>query len=284
VFSLSIEGSDLDGAGGSRSCFSGTSSARTTRRRMNDTRTADGLRLRFRLTLESAWPPLAWVAKCERSDPVISVRHGPQVEAREGWFCEAVWDGEFASGGFDQTDLVFGSGSRLRNGRAVFVSSGSTVDRLQFLELGDTIWISNSLACLLGTSGVKVDRTYDRYFDFFWSITRGLNGYERRLPTSTGRLEFAFFRNLIWDGEKLAGEDKPRPVREMGSFPEYRGFLEASLAGIAANMQATERNHRYRMVSGLSSGYDRCWQRRSGSRGCSRFERRGGGSRITERT
>ncbi|MCK5448921.1 MAG: hypothetical protein KAJ43_12300 [Gemmatimonadetes bacterium] len=218
--------------------------------------TADGMRLRFRLTLESAWPPLAWIAKCERSDPVITVRHGPQVEVREGWFCEAVWDGEFASGGFDQTDLVFGSGARLRNGRAVFVSSGTTVDRLQFLELGDTIWISNSLACLLGTSGVKVDRTYDRYFDFFWSITRGLNGYERRLPTTTGRLEFVFFHNLIWDGEKLAEEDKPHPVREMGSFPEYREFLEASLAGIAANMQATERNHRYRMVSGLSSGYD----------------------------
>ena len=70
---------------------------------MSDTRTADGMRLRFRLTLESAWPPLAWIAKCERSDPVITVRHGPQVEVREGWFCEAVWDGKFASGGFDQT-------------------------------------------------------------------------------------------------------------------------------------------------------------------------------------
>lgn len=211
---------------------------------------------RFNFILEDSWPALAWIARCERPASVIDVRHGPQVEISADWLCEAVWDGEFASGDFDRTDLVFGSGARLRDGRAVFVSSGTTVDRLQFLELGDTTWVSNSLACLLGVSGVKVDPTYDRYFDFFWSLTRGLDGYERRVPTSTGRLEIVFFRNLTWDGEELSEEEKPAPTRKLDSFEEYRAFLDTSLAAIAANMQSAERGHRYGMVSGISSGYD----------------------------
>lgn len=214
------------------------------------------MHLQIRPTLEPGWPPLAWVAQCERSDPVISIRHGPQVEARAGWLCEAVWDGDFAAGDFDRTDLVFGSGARLRDGRVVFVSSGTSVDRLQFLELDGTIWVSNSLACLLGTTGIGVDATYHRYFDFFWSLTRGLDGYERRVPTTDGRLEIVFFRNLVWDGEELSEEDKPFPVRELGSFAEYRAFLKASLVEIASNMQAAARDHRYGMVSGISSGYD----------------------------
>ena len=201
--------------------------------------------MRLRPILQESWPPLAWIAKCQRSDPVIEVRHGSQVECRPDWLCESVWDGEFESGDFDQTDLVFGSGVRLRDQGAVFVSSASTCDRLQFLEIGDTTWVSNSLACLLGISGVGVNANYDRYFDFFWSVTRGLDAYERRLPTTTGKLEFVFFRNLMWDGEGLSEEDKPFPVRSLGSFREYREFLETSLVRIAGNMLAAERAHRY---------------------------------------
>lgn len=214
------------------------------------------MHLRLHSILEPDWPALAWIARCERSDTVITVRHGPQVETREDWLCEAVWDGEFEAGDFDRTDLVFGSGIRLRDEGVVFVPAGATVDRLQFLELGGTTWVSNSLACLLGVTGIAVDATYDRYFDFFWSVTRGLDGYERRVPTTDGRLEGVFFRNLIWDGGELSEEDKPNPVRELGSFAEYRGFVVAALSNMAGNLAAEGRRHRYEMVSSISSGYD----------------------------
>jgi hypothetical protein len=78
----------------------------------------------------AGWPPLAWIALCDRAGGQIRVRHGPGVETRENWFCEAVWAGEFGAGDFDRTDLIAGSGARLREGRLVFVSSGTTVDRL----------------------------------------------------------------------------------------------------------------------------------------------------------
>ena len=66
------------------------------------------------------------------------------VEIQQYWFCEAVWDGNFESGNLDETDLVFGSGGRFRDGRVTFVSSGTTVDRLQTVALKDAQWVSNS--------------------------------------------------------------------------------------------------------------------------------------------
>lgn len=214
------------------------------------------IHLRLHPTVEPDWPPLAWVAKCTRSDPVVSVWHGPQVEVGQDWLCEAVWDGEFESGDFDRTDLVFGSGIRLRDRGAVFVAAGATVDRLQFLEIGDVTWVSNSLACLLASTDVTVDTAYDRYFDFFWSVVRGLDGYQRRVPTNHGRLDIVFYRNLLWDGDRLTEEEKPFPIRPFGSFGEYRGFIADALKRIATNLADTGRAHPYQMVSALSSGYD----------------------------
>ena len=141
------------------------------------------MKFRFEYIREEKWPPLAWLAECAGSNPVIRVRHGSQVETRDVWFCEAIWDDEFTSGNFDRTDLVFGSGARLRDVQVIFVSSGSTVDRLQFLELHGRTWISNSIACLLAASGVKADVSYERFPEFFRSIIGGIDAYERRLPT-----------------------------------------------------------------------------------------------------
>ena|SRR5687768_12711048 len=97
----------------------------------------------------SSWPPLAWLAKCEAGSESIRIIHGLGIEHRTDWFCEAVWDAAFAEGGFDQTDLVFGSGGRCRQGSVTFVSAGSTVDRIQFAVRSNCTFVSNSLAGLL---------------------------------------------------------------------------------------------------------------------------------------
>ena len=116
------------------------------------------MRLEYRP--EATWPVQSWLAECFE-DRVV-VRHGGRVETRAEWFCEAVWDGPFEDGDFDRTDIVAGSGGRLRGGGVTFVPAGSTTDRLQSVALppgtgalpGRTL-VSNSLACLLAVSGVK---------------------------------------------------------------------------------------------------------------------------------
>src|SRR2546428_10353760 len=82
--------------------------------------------MHFRYTPVPDWPPLAWLACGHRGDPTVEVFHGPDVETTPDGFSEAVWDGEFARAGFDETDLVFGSGARRRGGGGTLVSSRST--------------------------------------------------------------------------------------------------------------------------------------------------------------
>src|SRR5438874_2538696 len=99
------------------------------------------------------WPALAWIARLTPRSDTITVRHGPRVEVRDDWFCEAVWAGEFEDGDFDRTDRIFGSGARMRDDSVTFVSPGSTCDRLHWAEVDGVTWISNSLPCLMKNIG-----------------------------------------------------------------------------------------------------------------------------------
>ena len=109
------------------------------------------------------WPPLAWLAECSTNDETIQVYHGGKVETKEHWFCEAVWAGEFPRGDFDKTDIIAGSGGRIRGHELNFVSSGSNVDRLHSLKKDGTTFISNSLICLLAWVNGAPNLSYLKY-------------------------------------------------------------------------------------------------------------------------
>ncbi|HEX8921296.1 MAG TPA: hypothetical protein VF766_07440 [Pyrinomonadaceae bacterium] len=213
-------------------------------------------RLNLQFAEVSDWPPLAWLARCERKNAVVTVFHGRQTEVTEEWFCEAVWPGDYASGDFDQTDIVAGSGGRLRDGHITFVSAGSTVDRLNSLEAEDFVWVSNSLSCLLATLGAQVDPTYPRYYSDLKSIIWGLDKYRRFLNTTLGPVRLTYFDNLRWDGDALTIEAKPAANRDLNSFSHYRAFLESSISGLARNMTDSARAFPYKFLGTLSSGYD----------------------------
>jgi hypothetical protein len=136
------------------------------------------------------WPELAWIASTAIGAPV-DIFHGRRVEKTPDWFVEAVWDGDFAAGDFDSTDLFFGSGARRRDGAVVFVPSSTTVDRLQWIETKGRLWVSNSLVALLAATGAQLNPTDSGYFDFFGTITQGLRRYRRELTSSIGPVHLA---------------------------------------------------------------------------------------------
>ena len=212
--------------------------------------------MRLQFLPADGWPPLAWLALCVPGNLEVVARLGPRVERNNDWFCEAVWDGPFQDGGFHRTDVVFGSGGRLDEKVVVFVSAGTTVDRLHTLDMPEGVLVSNSLACLLAGAGATVDPTYDRYFEDFMSIRRGLRSYKRTLATSAGPVQLTYHDNLRWDGARLIPEPKVRPRRDFTSFAAYRGFLESSLRALSANATAAERRVRYPMLGTMSSGHD----------------------------
>lgn len=203
-----------------------------------------------------AWPALAWLARCRGKSDVIDVIHGTRVEVTSEFFCEAVWDGPFEAGDFDRTDVVCGSGGRLRDGIVTFVSAGHTVDRLQMLARDDEYWISNSLTCLLAVVGAQVDPAYPHYFRDFSSIRFGLSRYVRHLATSAGDVRLVYFDNVQWDGKRMDVRPKPELTRDFTSFERYRGFLDDTMQRIATNLGASSRRHPLRMLGTISSGYD----------------------------
>ena len=106
--------------------------------------TGHGGTFRLRPTVVPGWPKLAWVAKMRNGFHEIEVLCGPLVERGDDWIAEAVWAGPFIHGDFDKTDLVFGTGIRIRRNRTVFVTSGTVFDRLVFCQRGDSWHVSNS--------------------------------------------------------------------------------------------------------------------------------------------
>lgn len=208
-------------------------------------------------TVIADWPSLAWLARADARTGEVSVLHGPRVETADDWFCEAAWDGEYERGDFDRTDIVAGSGGRLRDGAMTFVASGSTVDRLHSLEGGDGIvWVSNSLACLLAAIGGNVDPTYPAYNAFFHSVVHGIDRYKRWLRTSVGPVQLTYFDNLRWADGALTVVPKPFGARTFADFTSYRHFLERSMSAMMDNAASSGRTHAVRPLSTLSSGYD----------------------------
>ena len=216
--------------------------------------------MRLEYQAEPAWPVQSWLAECY-GDRVL-VRHGSRVETREHFFCEAVWDGPFVEGDFDRTDIVAGSGGRLRHGAVVFVPTGSTTDRLQSITVGAMdgaparTLVSNSLACLLRLAGVRAIPTYRHYRRDIETIVGGLRRYKRSVETTSGSARLWYFHNVRWDGRGLTEVEKPEPERDFSSFESYFAFLTASLRAVAQNSADPARHHPIEILGTMSKGYD----------------------------
>ena len=210
----------------------------------------------FRYVLKESWPLLGWLVHCSKGDRSATVYHGSGVETNSDWFCEAVWDAPFLDGGFDATDIIAGSGACIRGDSIVFVPSGTTVDRIQWIEDEHSIYVSNSLICLLAFIDAAVDPIYRQYATDANSITAGLSGYKSTLQTSRGDIRLVYFNNLIWDRNGCRIQSKPGLGRDFSSFEKYHEFLKRSMAALMNNLSSQARKFVLKPLGTLSSGYD----------------------------
>jgi hypothetical protein len=204
----------------------------------------------------ATWPPLAWLAICVRRHDEVTVFVGPRVEVTDDWVCEGIWDAPYADGDLDRTDLVFGSGVRLRGDVAMFVVSGTTLDRLHAWDAGGHVYVSNSLPCILSLARGSLDPSCVQYRQLARSIMRGLDDYARDLPTTVGPIRLTYFDNLAWDGQTLCEVPKPSVRRDLSTFEAYRTFLDKSMERVSANARSEERAQPFGLIATLSSGYD----------------------------
>ncbi|HUT57307.1 MAG TPA: hypothetical protein VNA25_05475 [Phycisphaerae bacterium] len=212
--------------------------------------------MRLETGLLPLWPKLAWVAHVSPGSDTVRVWHGPGVETAGDWCAEAVWAGDYAAGDFDRTDLVFGSGIRIRGDRVVFVSAGSTLDRLWHCPHEGSFSVSNSLPALLARTGLSLRDDHLGYAKTMKSICGGLKAYTRTFPSSGSDLSVLYFSNLVFDGECLREIEKPDAAPPLTDYETYRGFLFSAAERLAANMNHPARRGKVVPLATLSSGYD----------------------------
>lgn len=206
--------------------------------------------------LVSAWPKLAWVAKFTHRADTITVYHGLCVETNELWCVEAVWAGEYERGDFDRTDLVFGSGLRCREHGVVFVSSGTTLDRLWYYRSKDSWHVANSLPALLAVGGISLSGVNVDYVRDVDTIIQGLTGYKRQLPCKGGQLGIIYFNNLLWDGGSLTEVNKPDTAPRFDTYDTYAAYLMETAESLAGNMGDRARTYHVTPLVTVSEGYD----------------------------
>lgn len=211
---------------------------------------------RLKMRVVPDWPKLAWVATCHRGESDLRVLHGPMMEVGNDWIVEAVWAGDFEQGDFDRTDLVFGTGIRVRGQNVVFVSSGTVFDRLLYCRRNGSWYVSNSLPALLATAGLSLRDDYLDYSRDARSIMKGLEDRVRTIPTEAQDVFSVFFNNLVFDGHRLLEVPKVDTAPHFGCFDDYYRFLVSTARTLGENAAAPERTYRVVPLSSISSGYD----------------------------
>lgn len=203
----------------------------------------------------SGWPRLGWVAIATHGHESLTVLHGECVETTSSWCAEAVWNGEFKEGGFDQAGLVCGTGVRVREQDVCFVSSADALNRLHWQQSGGTTIVSNSLPALLAVADVDLVDDY-AYADAMSSIVNGLRSYQRTIPSTGGPIHLAYFNNLVLRGEQMVEAPKHASAPAFVDFSTYRDFLYDAAKRLGRNATAAERRHAVGMLTTVSSGYD----------------------------
>jgi hypothetical protein len=201
-------------------------------------------------------PPLVWLVALDPSGTVVLC--GADVEIFADGCFEGCWAGEFGAGGFDSARHVFGSGFRIRDGRALFVTPSHTLDALYALWHGGRYTVSNSLAFLAQFSGLELP--YD--FDIgrrFTSIRDGIDAYERVVLQGRDWKLYRFvYQNFeIRDGGDVVNVVPKGPEEPaFGDYASYKGFLLDTLGAVLRNGASPARRHRYEVITTCSSGYD----------------------------
>lgn len=212
---------------------------------------------RLRPMLVPDWPKLAWVSRLQPLSIDVPVWHGPMVEVAEDWLAEAVWDGDFQAGHFDQTDLVFGSGIRVRGDNLHVVNSATMVDRLWHVQKNGAFFVSNSLPAILAAAELELRDDYPRYVQDIGSIdTQGYRGYQRSIVTRSQPVDILYYDNLAFDGQQLRVLPKPRKARQFVPFAAYRDFLVDTARRLVGNCVDPARRYPVAPLVGVSSGYD----------------------------
>ncbi len=204
-------------------------------------------------------PPLAWRANCK--DGIVEVLHGKYVDARDGFFVEGAWSGNFADGDFVNSEWVCGSGACFADDKITFSTATHIVGGLFHISIDNKFCISNSLYLLMAENGYQLDPQYMNYEKDFNTILFGVEDYKKDIHVLNEHnekdvIQVSYFRNITIDSNGDI-EIKIKPsVKAFSSFEDYYSRLKQSVATLIANGKDKDRAYQYGTVTTISRGYD----------------------------
>lgn len=213
--------------------------------------------MEFEYTKVESLPRLAWLARLSREGSIVSVTHGPWVEAKRGFFVEGAWDGTFSEGRFANSLMLMGSGGISDEQSVLFCGASHPLERLFLLRDGHNLYISPSLVFLLSASGSRLDINHIPYQADLLQFQRGLRNHIGELPLAEGRsVTVIHYRDVRvredLDVEFIRKPDSPH----FRSFEDYKRFLVDGLKRLSDNASDSTRSVQYSPISTISSGYD----------------------------
>ncbi|MBT8421155.1 MAG: hypothetical protein KJO08_09870, partial [Gammaproteobacteria bacterium] len=201
---------------------------------------------------------LAWCAQIKAGERMAQLDCGSLVEEIPNGFAAGAWDGDYREDAPDHSATLAGSAGRALADGFVFAAPSHTLEWLQYVRVGNTLYISNSLPLLLAETDDGPDLAYpDYFFDLLETYRAGLSKPPRSLPTAHGRwINLVVARNLhVGRDLSVTVKDKPEtPAPEC--FEDVRDFLQHSVNVVVDNARDPRREHPFRPRVTVSRGYD----------------------------
>ena len=213
---------------------------------------------RFRLVYHAAdtLPQLAWCAIVHQSVEEVTVLHGSAVEARENFFIEGAWAGDFELGDFETSHLM-GSGGKVVPDGLLVATPSHTLEHVFVMKNTARLLVSNSLPFVLAEADDDVDVYFLRYTSRITSVIYGLKAYDRTIPTRNRQQVFMYCHANLRIGPDLVITEEPKAaVSPFSNYKHYKRFLEQQVRAIHVNANDASRHIVYRPIATISSGYD----------------------------
>ncbi len=209
-------------------------------------------------------PKLAWVA--ELMDGKANFTLGSEVERSNAMIFEGVWYGDYRDSSPTDSDVVFGSGAEIVNGRLIFVTPKHNLESLFVLVNNKTghSYVSNSFNYLFVRAGIN---TSSKFFKAFSTIIQdsasasaeiGVDRYERIIHRDEHWTMYRMtYYNFSVSRNGLIKSHWQKPRYEYRDYESYKQYLESTIQSIAANAQSPHRKkQKYKLLSSISKGYD----------------------------
>lgn len=203
-------------------------------------------------------PLLAWLVDVDKSTGDISIYCGNNVEVRDNFLVSGVWSGPFEEGGFDHSDVFFGTGAKWEEEKICFYTPSHALERLVALEREQDVIVSNSIGFLMAFADVKLDNRINQYEKIFCSMLKGPLGIQNEIPMEgQAHINQYIVGSIVVEAGVPIRYQRREKVQPFGSYSEYYSRMMRDMEQVRENSISPFRTqHSYGLVTTISSGYD----------------------------